>query len=123
MKSVDSMRIVEKVRKRYMGIFDFLKGSNINDGVKKFKETNGAVLLDVRTREEYNQGRIPGSVNIPVNDIHRIDSEITDKDTPLFVYCLSGGRSGQAVSHLKSMGYRDVNNIGGISGYRGLIEK
>jgi len=62
-----------------MGIFDFLKGSNINDGVKKFKETNGAVLLDVRTREEYNQGRIPGSVNIPVSDIHRIDSEITVK--------------------------------------------
>ena len=106
-----------------MGIFDFLKGSNINDEVKRFKETEGAVLLDVRTREEYSQGRIPGSINIPVQEMKKAESLLPEKETPLFVYCLSGGRSGQAVSMLKSMGYRNVSNIGGISGYKGLIEK
>ena len=106
-----------------MGIFDFLKGTNINDEVKRFKETEGAVLLDVRTREEYGQGRIPGSINIPVQEMKKAESLLPEKETPLFVYCLSGGRSGQAVSMLKSMGYRNVSNIGGISGYKGLIEK
>ncbi len=106
-----------------MGIFDFLKGTNINDEVKRFKETEGAILLDVRTREEYGQGRIPGSINIPVQEMKKAESLLPEKETPLFVYCLSGGRSGQAVSMLKSMGYRNVNNIGGISGYKGLIEK
>jgi len=106
-----------------MGIFDFLKGTNINDEVKRFKETEGAILLDVRTREEYGQGRIPGSINIPVQEMKKAESLLPEKETPLFVYCLSGGRSGQAVSMLKSMGYRNVSNIGGISGYKGLIEK
>ena len=106
-----------------MGIFDFLKGTNINDEVKRFKETEGAVLLDVRTREEYGQGRIPGSIKIPIQEMKKAESLLPEKETPLFVYCLSGGRSGQAVSMLKSMGYRNVSNIGGISGYKGLIEK
>lgn len=45
------------------------------------------------------------------------------KDTPLFVHCLSGGRSGRAVSFLKHEGYTNVKNIGGINGYTGKVEQ
>ena len=106
-----------------MGIFDFLKGSKIDDQVKVFRETEGAVLLDVRTREEYRQGRIPGSKNIPLNEIVKAEQELPEKDVPLFVYCFSGARSSQAVSKLKQMGYSNVKNIGGISGYKGPQER
>ena len=106
-----------------MGIFDFLKGSDINKEVKAFQEMNGAILLDVRTQEEYSQGRIPGSINIPLQEIASAEKEIPDKDAPVFVHCYSGVRSGKAVSKLKSMGYSNVKNIGGFSDYKGPIEK
>ena len=105
-----------------MGFFDRLKPADIHSGVERFQATPGAVLLDVRTGEEYAQGHIPGSRNVDVQDIGRAAGLIQDKDTPLFVYCYSGARSSRAVSELKSMGYTNVTNIGGIAGYRGQIE-
>lgn len=45
------------------------------------------------------------------------------KDTPLFVYCYSGGRSRQAADILKGMGYTNVKNLGGIASYTGKVEK
>ena len=47
-----------------MGFFDFLKQPDINQGVQSFQKTPGAVLLDVRTPEEYHQRHIPGSRNL-----------------------------------------------------------
>ena len=105
-----------------MGFFDLLKKTDINEGVVAYKNTKNAVLLDVRSAEEYAQGHIPGSRNIDVQSIKKAKSVITDLQTPLFVYCHSGARSSSAVSVLKSMGYTNVNNIGGIMGYAGKDE-
>ncbi len=105
-----------------MGFFDFLSGADINQGVAEWKSTAGAVLLDVRSMEEYRQGHIPGSVNIPLNEIRRIAGRAPAKETPLFVHCLSGSRSSQAVQVLKQMGYTQVKNIGGINRYKGKVE-
>ncbi len=106
-----------------MGIFDFLRGPNINEGVREWRLTEGAVLLDVRERDEYAAGHIPGSVNVPLSDLGGVEKCVGDKDTPLFVHCLSGGRSSSATARLKAMGYSNVRNIGGISSYRGDIEQ
>lgn len=105
-----------------MGLFDFLKGLDINDGVASWKENKGSVLIDVRTRKEYGEGHIPGSINIPLNEIDRIKNEVENKDTVLYVHCLSGGRSRQAVAVLKQFGYTAVNDIGGINRYKGKVE-
>lgn len=106
-----------------MGFFDLFKRTDINEGIATWKNTPGAVLLDVRSAEEYRAGHIPGSVNVPVKMIQKVTGRIPDKATPVFSYCLSGARSGNAVSAMKRMGYQNVTNIGGINGYRGDIEK
>ena len=52
-----------------MGFFDFLKLPDIQQGVREYGETPGAVLLDVRTAEEYREGHIPGSRNLPLDEL------------------------------------------------------
>lgn len=104
-----------------MGLYNFFRNTDINDGVAEYKTNDGAVLLDVRTTEEYRDGHIEGSVNVPLDRISFIENTVKDKSTPLYVHCLSGSRSGQAVSYLKQMGYTNAKNIGGISSYRGKV--
>ena len=106
-----------------MGFFDFLRAPDISRGLTEFAETPGAVLLDVRTPEEYAQGRLPGSRNIPLDEIGRTAELIADRNTPLFVYCHSGARSSRAVAALRRMGCQNVVNIGGIAGYHGKVER
>ena len=106
-----------------MGFFDFLRGSDINQEVKEFQEMSDAVLLDVRTPQEYQGGHIPGSVNAPLQTLGSEDMLPADRDTPLFVYCHSGARSSQAVSLLTRMGYANAKNIGGIAAYTGKVER
>lgn len=107
-----------------MGLFNFFRNTtDINTGVAEYETNDGAVLLDVRTAEEYRDGHIDGSVNMPLDRISSVKNTVKDKSTPLYVYCLSGGRSGQAVSYLKQMGYTNAKSIGGISSYRGKVVK
>ena len=106
-----------------MGIFDFLKGMDINKQVEEYGSMSDAVLLDVRTSQEYREGHIPGSVNIPLQSIAKGEVPSDNKDAQILVYCHSGSRSRRAVSILKSMGYSKAKNIGGIAAYRGKVER
>ena len=105
-----------------MGFFDLFKQNDINQGVKDYHNIPGAVLLDVRTPQEYRECHIPGSKNVPLQTIDKVTSIVENKDTALYVYCQSGARSRQAAGMLKQMGYRNVNNIGGIAAYQGKVE-
>ncbi|MBQ8237198.1 MAG: rhodanese-like domain-containing protein [Oscillospiraceae bacterium] len=106
-----------------MGFFDFLKQPDINKGVADYHNTSGAVLLDVRTPQEYREGHIPGSKNVPLQQLDKISAVADNKDTPLFVYCYSGSRSRQASAMLQHMGYTNIQNIGGITAYSGKVER
>ena len=105
-----------------MGIFDFFKQPDINQGVQEYKNAAGAVLLDVRTPQEYREGHIPGSQNMPLQQLDKVEEVTENKDTVLYVYSRSGARSRQAVSLLNHMGYTNVHNIGGIAAYSGKVE-
>ena len=105
-----------------MGFFDFLKQPDVNQGVNDYRNAPDAVLLDVRTVQEYNEGHIPGSKNVPLQTIDKVASVAENKDTALFVYCYSGARSRQATAMLQNMGYTNVRNIGGIAAYQGQVE-
>ena len=106
-----------------MGFFDFLRGPDINQGVSEYSATPGAVLLDVRTPQEYAEGHIPGSVNAPLQSLGQDGRIPEEKDTALFVYCQSGARSRRAAGMLENMGYVNVKNIGGIAAYTGKVER
>ena len=105
-----------------MGIFDFFKQPDINQGVQEYKNAVGAVLLDVRSPQEYREGHVPGSQNVPLQQLDKVEEVTENKDTVLYVYCHSGARSRQAVSLLNHMGYTNVHNIGGIAAYSGKVE-
>ena len=82
-----------------------------NIGQDVYKRQDDAVLLDVRTPQEYQEGHIPESKNVPLQQLDNIASVAKNKDIPLFVYCYSGSRSRQATGILQRMGYSKVNNI------------
>lgn len=74
----------------------------------------GAKVIDVRTPEEFRAGHLPGAVNVPLGDIaEQIPKIAPDKDQPLLLHCLGGGRSGLGVRRLKGLGYRQAHNLGG----------
>lgn len=104
-----------------MGFFDSLKRPDINDMLNKLELEEKAVLLDVRTPQEYKSGHIPGSKNIPLDRLQKVSGVVKDKDTAVYVYCQSGGRSRAAASALKQMGYENVMDYGGINRYRGKV--
>ena len=104
-----------------MSFMNLFKRPDINKGVEDWSTGKDAVLLDVRTVDEYRQGHIDGSLNIPLQNIHAVKNNIPDLDKSIYVHCLSGARSAQATSVLKSMGYTNVTDIGGINSYRGKV--
>lgn len=73
----------------------------------------GAMVLDVRTRGEFNAGHLPGAVNLPLGDLgSEAPARIRDKNKVLLLHCASGTRSGMAKRQLKRMGYHHVHNLG-----------
>lgn len=104
-------------------MFVLFGGNDINSGVKEFKITNGAILLDVRTKEEFEEGHIPNSINVPLDEIQKIQEIAADKNAKIFVYCYSGARSADATRKLNFLGYINAKNIGGIANYNGEIER
>ena len=96
---------------------------NMQEAITRMEEESDYILLDVRTPQEYRDGFISGSKNIPLGTIDKVDSVVENKDTVLFVYCYSGARSRQATSMLQGMGYTNVNNIGGIAAYSGKVAR
>lgn len=75
----------------------------------------GYIILDTRTREEYDEGHIPGAILIPYDEItEKAESILTDKNQLLLVYCRSGRRSKIAAEALVKLGYTNIKEFGGI---------
>ncbi|MBL7788454.1 MAG: thioredoxin fold domain-containing protein [Chitinophagales bacterium] len=91
-----------------------------NQYYKKIASEKIKNLIDVRTPEEYSEGYIEGAININWN-AENFEAELDklDRNTPLFLYCLSGGRSGNAMRKAKEMGFKKIYGLsGGIMAWR-----
>lgn len=87
----------------------FICGCNKELSYKEIMKTEEYIIIDVRTKEEYEEGHIVNAINIPYDEI---DSTIDiTKDIVIFVYCKSGNRSTKAYNTLKKLGY-EVYNLG-----------
>jgi molybdopterin/thiamine biosynthesis adenylyltransferase/rhodanese-related sulfurtransferase len=72
------------------------------------------VFVDVRDRDEWDEGHIPGALHVPRSFLEsRIESAVPERDRPLIVYCASGNRSAFATRTLEELGYTDVRNLSG----------
>jgi len=81
---------------------------------------DGALLIDVRSRKEYEAGHLNNSINIEHDEVEQLAKTIgEDKDRDVVVYCRSGRRSGKAKNSLEEYGYKNIHN--GI-GYESLKE-
>lgn len=81
---------------------------------------DGAIILDVRSKGEYQSGHIKGSINISVDSLSNNLSKLK-KDKPIITCCASGIRSASAKSILKSNGFTEVHNGGGWSSLQDKI--
>ncbi|OIQ20188.1 MAG: rhodanese [Flavobacterium sp. MedPE-SWcel] len=91
---------------------------------EKAQQDNNAVILDVRTEDEFSRGIIPEAINI---DIYKGQGfvyavEELDKDKNYYVYCAAGARSGQACNVMSQLGFNTLYNLaGGISQWGGPV--
>jgi phage shock protein E len=76
---------------------------------------DNALVIDVRSAAEFASGHIQGAINIPLDRFSgSIAAAAPDKHQPVVLCCLSGGRSGSALSVMKQLGYTQVHNGGGV---------
>ena len=94
-----------------MGLLSFLGIGNKSRLLKEMLE-KGAVIIDVRTTQEFNTGHVKKSVNIPLDNIKRELKKIQGYKKPIITCCASGMRSGAAASALKQAGVESVNGGG-----------
>ena len=97
-----------------------IKEVDLND-LKRLQSQPNVAVIDVREKEEQDQGMIPGAVGISRGMLeYKIDSVTTDKEKPIVLYCGGGSRSALAAQSLKKMGFKNVMSL--IGGYRGWKE-
>ncbi len=96
-------------------IYRHKENITIKEMLEILKTNSNAVLLDVRSSQEYIEGHIRGSINIPVYDIEKQAKNKLNKDSIIIVYCSAGIRSKRAIQILEKLGYENLYNVeGGI---------
>ena len=100
------------------------KRISMDEAKTLMEKEEGYILLDVRTKGEYESGYIPAAINIPLSDIdEKIISFLPNKSQMILVYCRSGNRSREASDKLSKLGYTNILEIGGINAWKGEIVK
>ncbi len=83
-----------------------------NEIMSIVKNNKNVVLLDVRSKQEYDEGHLKGAMNIPVYELeYRVENELKNKTTVIIAYCSAGIRSRKAIGILKKLGYKNLYNV------------
>jgi rhodanese-related sulfurtransferase len=91
----------------------------------QYLASEDAIIIDVRTDDEIEEIKIPGSINLDIYKGQEFlqDLENLDKSKTYFVYCRSGARSAQAIGIMKQIGFEKAFNLeGGILAWQGVTE-
>ena len=114
--SVDSKEVKNEKKAEYKKI--------TSDEAKNIMSTQKAIVVDVRSLEEYNEGHIPNAISVPLETIeNEAEAKLKNKDDLILVYCRSGRRSREAALRLIEKGYTNVIDFGGIQDWNGEVVK
>lgn len=91
-----------------MSFFGLFGGANNDSSIEEYLN-DGAVIVDVRTAQEYRGGHVQGSKNIVLNTIPSYATELKAMNKKVIAVCRSGARSGQATAFLKQQGIDVIN--------------
>jgi molybdopterin/thiamine biosynthesis adenylyltransferase/rhodanese-related sulfurtransferase len=81
---------------------------------RDFISESGAAIVDVRERDEWDEGHLPGALHVPRGNLEsRIEAAVPDKASPVLLYCASGNRSAFAAKSLEDLGYENVVSLAG----------
>lgn len=100
--------------KKFIGkrLFRSLEEGEITYEEMQEKVKDGAILLDVRSKQEYDEGHLNGAIQLDEYKVKsQIENLVSDKNAEIIVYCQNGGRSKKAYKTLKSLGYKNVYNL------------
>jgi phage shock protein E len=82
----------------------------------------GALVIDVRSPEEFRSAHVPDAINIPLGELRdTLPARVKNKNQVLLLHCLSGGRSGIAQQQLKGLGYTHVFNLGSLARAKQIV--
>lgn len=82
--------------------------------LQDFMRNNNAILIDVRSSQEFDEGHLNSAINIPIYNIkNEIDKKVSNKSNLIILYCSSGVRSRKAKTELEKLGYENVYNLKG----------
>lgn len=91
-----------------MGLLDILFPKQGNQIKEAFSQ--GAIIIDVRTAQEYRMGKVDGSINIPLDNVSKSMNKIKKYKKPIVMCCASGSRSAAATGMLRNAGVTNVYN-------------
>ena len=94
-----------------------------DEALKMMKAGGDYVIVDVRTKEEYDKRHIPGSILLPITDIKEGKLDILpDKNQTILIYCWTGRRAADSANILYKRGYKNVYEFGGLVDWTGDVE-
>ncbi len=106
-----------------LGLFFWKRVGQISSEEAKRLLSDGARVVDVRTVSEFQEDHVRGSLNVPLGELSEgIVQAVPDNTKPLLLHCQSGSRSAVACARLKSLGFQQVHNLGGLARARQIIE-
>lgn len=107
-----------------VAVYGLRAGSTLSQDKARELLKGGALLVDVRTAEEFNGQRLTNAVNIPLDELkEKLPRTVPDKGRVLLLYCRSGRRSGLAEKRLHEMGYTNAFNIGSYTQAESIVKQ
>ncbi|MBE6066501.1 MAG: rhodanese-like domain-containing protein [Clostridium lundense] len=108
------------LRRRSIVNNENVKNLSPEETYKFVNESKDVIILDVRTKEEFNSGHIPNAKSFPIHEMPSRINELEEfKSRPILVYCASGGRSPMAIKHLLKNNFTNIYHLNkGISAWK-----
>ena len=105
--------MIDKLRKIFnIRLNRSIERKDIMQSEIKSLMSKGAILIDVRSPQEYNEGHLDNLILLPEYEIlKKIEDIIPNKNTKIILYCSSGTRSKKAQEELEKMGYKNIYNV------------